>query len=127
MIELFKEKGLKLTKQRKLIFEIIEKNDEATFEDIKDKCKNSMDNSTIYRIIELFLEKDLIIKNVDNNKIYYLVNNHDHKHYIYCVKCHKKTNIDICPIEEIEDKGYKLLSHQIKINGICSDCQKNKG
>ena len=68
--------------------------------------------------------KDLIIKNVDNNKVYYSVNKHEHKHYIYCVKCHKKTNIEICPIEEIENKGYKLLSHQIKINGICNECQK---
>lgn len=124
MIELFKEKGLKLTKQRKLVFEIIEKNEEATFYDIKDKCEGKMNNSTIYRIIDLFLDSGLIEKNVDNNKVYYSINKHEHEHYIYCVKCHKKTNIEICPIDKIESKGYKMISHQIKINGICSDCQK---
>ena len=124
MIELFKEKGLKLTKQRKEIFELIDRLEDATFKDIKDKCKNDMDNSTIYRILDLFLEKGLITKNIDNNVIYYSVNNHEHKHYIYCVKCHKKKMIELCPIHDIEDSGFKLLSHQIKINGICSNCQK---
>ena len=127
MIELFKEKNIKLTKQRKLVFEIIEKLEDATIKDIQDNCINQMDNSTIYRIIDLFLEKNIIIKNIDDNKVYYSINKHEHKHYIYCVKCHKKTMIEICPISNIEKTGYKLLSHQIKINGICSNCQKNKG
>ncbi len=124
MIELFKEKGLKVTKQRELVFKIIDENEEVTLKELKEKCQKHMNESTLYRIIELFIEKELIIKNVDNNKVYYTVNKHEHRHYIYCVSCHKKTNIDICPIDEIEDKGYKLLSHQIKINGICKECQK---
>lgn len=124
MIEYFKEKNIKLTKPRKQIFEIIDNLEDASFKDIEDKCKNSMNKSTIYRVLELFLEKEIITKNIDNNNITYSINKNEHKHYIYCVKCHKKTNIEICPIEEIESKGYKLLSHQIKINGICPTCQK---
>jgi len=123
MIELFKENNIKLTKQRKIIFEIIDKLEDATFKDIEEKCKNNMNKSTIYRIIELFLEKEIINKSIDNNIITYSINKHEHKHYIYCVKCHKKTTINICPIDEI-DTNYKLLSHQIKINGICPSCQK---
>lgn len=124
MIELFKENNIKLTKQRKLIFEIIESLDEATIKDIQNKCQNEMDKSTIYRILELFLEKNIITKNVDDNKVYYSINKHEHKHYIYCIKCHKKTLIEICPISNLDKTGYKLVSHQIKINGICSSCQK---
>lgn len=124
MIEYFKEKNIKLTKPRKQIFEIIDSLEDASFKDIEDKCKKSMNKSTIYRVLELFLEKEVITKNIDNNNITYSINKNEHKHYIYCVKCHKKTNIDICPIDEIKDSGYKLLSHQIKINGICPTCQK---
>lgn len=124
MIDLFKEKGIKLTKQRKLVYEVIK--DETTFDEIKYKCSKYMNNSTIYRIIELFLKNEMITKNIDNNgNICYSINE-GHKHYIYCVKCHKKTSINICPIENLENSGYKLLSHQITINGICDNCQKNK-
>ena len=101
MIELFKENNIKLTKQRKEIFELIDELEDATFKDIKDNCKNDMDNSTIYRILDLFLEKGLITKNIDDNTIYYSINKHEHKHYIYCVKCHKKQTIEICPIHDI--------------------------
>lgn len=121
--EYFKEKNIKLTKQRKLIFDIIDEYGEVTFKDIRNKCDNKMNNSTIYRIIELFLNNNVIIKTL-NDEIYYSINKNEHKHYIYCVKCHKKTLINICPINSIKDTGYKVLSHQIQINGICSDCQK---
>ncbi len=121
--EYFKEKNIKLTKQRKLIFDIIDEYGEVTFKDIRNKCGNKMNNSTIYRIIELFLNNNVIIKTL-NDEIYYSINKNEHKHYIYCVKCHKKTLINICPINSIKDTGYKVLSHQIQINGICSDCQK---
>lgn len=121
--EYFKEKNIKLTKQRKLIFDIIDEYDEVTFKNIKNKCNNEMNNSTIYRIIELFLDNNIIVKTL-NDEIYYSINKNEHKHYIYCVKCHKKTLINICPIDSIKNTGYKVLSHQIQINGICSDCQK---
>lgn len=121
--EYFKEKNIKLTKQRRLIFDIIDEYGEVTFKDIRNKCGNKMNNSTIYRIIELFLNNNVIIKTL-NDEIYYSINKNEHKHYIYCVKCHKKTLINICPINNIKDTGYKVLSHQIQINGICSDCQK---
>ena len=90
--EYFKEKNIKLTKQRKLIFDIIDEYGEVTFKDIRNKCGNKMNNSTIYRIIELFLNNNVIIKTL-NDEIYYSINKNEHKHYIYCVKCHKKTLI----------------------------------
>ncbi|MBP3460785.1 MAG: transcriptional repressor [Bacilli bacterium] len=121
--EYFKEKNIKLTKQRELIFNIIDENEEVTFKDIKEKCNNEMDNSTIYRIIELFLKNNIINKTL-NEDIYYSINKNEHKHYIYCVKCHKKDLINICPIDYLNNTGYKVLSHQIQINGICNECQK---
>lgn len=125
MIEYFKSKNIKLTKQRKLVFETIEKLEEANLKDIQKICGKEMDNSTIYRIIDLFLKKGMINRNIDNsNNLVYTINKEEHKHYIYCVECHNKELIDICPIDSIKDTGYKLLSHQIRIDGICSECQK---
>lgn len=124
--EYFKKVNLKLTNQRKIIIEIINELDNASFKDIQDKCNEKMNKSTVYRIIELFLNKNIIIKNLDNDgNIYYSINKNEHKHYIYCVKCNKKKEINICPVDNVKNTGYKVLSHQININGICSECQKN--
>ena len=71
----FKEKNIKLTKQRKMVFEVIEKLEEAKLKDIQKLCNEKVDNSTIYRIIDLFLEKGIVEKNIDSyNNIVYSIN-----------------------------------------------------
>lgn len=127
--EILKNNNIKITKQRKLVLDIII-NNSFTIKDIENKCNNKVDRTTIYRILDLFLDKNVVHKKVNiNNEIYYEINNNKHIHYINCIKCHKKEEIDICPIEEttkelISNKHYKLISHYIELNGICSDCQK---
>ena len=79
----------------------------------------------MYRIIELLLEKNVIEKNLNyNDEIYFRIKE-NHIHYIKCIKCHKKEEIEICPIENIEEKGFKILNHKIEIDGICNECNKS--
>lgn len=121
MEKLLRENNLKVTKQRLEILNLInELDDSATTKNISNKIK--IDNSTMYRIIELLLEKNIIEKNINyNNEIYFKIRE-NHIHYIKCVKCHKKEKIEMCPIENIEEKGFKILKHKIEIDGICNDC-----
>lgn len=128
--DLFKFKKIKYTNQRGLVLEVINKlGDNATLKNILNSCKNEVDNSTIYRIIDLFIEKEIIDKSLNyNNEIYYAIKE-EHGHYFTCIKCHKKEKINNCPLENIEhsleeDKGYKILNHIVKIEGICNECQK---
>lgn len=123
MKELLKKNNLKITKQRLEILNLINKlDDDATIKNISNETK--IDNSTMYRIIELFLEKNIIEKNLNcNDEIYFKIKE-KHIHYIKCIKCHKKEKIEICPIENIEEKGFKILNHKIEIDGICNDCNK---
>lgn len=121
----FKEKGLKLTKQREEIYNTIDKLEEAKLKDIIASCQNNMDNSTIYRIIELFLTKNIILKSLDDSgNVFYVINKEEHKHFIHCINCHEKIPIEICPIHDIENIGYKIISHQVILNGLCPKCQK---
>lgn len=130
MNELFKEKGIKLTRQRKEIYNIVRANPSTIKEIIKRKT-NDVDVSTLYRIIELFIEKEMFIKNVDQKgNIYYTVNE-NHTHYINCIKCHKKVKINFCPIDEIgkniyDEVGYTLIAHNMMFDGICSKCNEKK-
>lgn len=128
MNELFKEKGIKLTRQRKEIYNIVRANP-STLKEILKRKTNDVDVSTLYRIIELFVEKEFFLKNVDKEgNIYYTVNE-DHIHYVNCVKCHKKVKINFCPIDEIaehvyDDVCYTLVSHNMMFDGICSKCNE---
>lgn len=131
--ELFKKNNIKNTKQRYLVYNIVlNSNEEATIKYIYDKCSNEVDLATIYRIIELFISKELFIKNLDyEGTIYYVVNSFKHEHYLNCIKCRKKEKIDFCPVEEMEqniekENGFHIINHNIEFSGICHDCQKKK-
>lgn len=118
--KLLKQNNLKITNQRiKTLDVIINLDNNATINNIKEKL--DFDKSTIYRIINLLMEKNIIEKNIENKKIYYSLKE-EHKHYIKCIKCNKKEEIEECLINKIENKGYKVLNHKLEIEGICSNC-----
>lgn len=122
--KILKDNNLKITSQRIYLLELINcLNINATIKNILKKL--DIDKSTIYRIIDLFIEKNILEKNINhNNEIYYSIKK-GHVHYINCVKCHKKEKLDICPIDELEKQGYKVINHKIEIEGICKNCLKN--
>ena len=130
MNELFKQKGIKLTRQRKEIYNIVKTNP-STIKEILKKKTNDVDVSTLYRIIDLFIEKEIFMKNVDKSgNVYYTVND-EHVHYINCIKCHKKVKITFCPIDTLADDikketGYTLISHNMMFDGICPNCESKK-
>lgn len=124
MKEILKKNNLKVTANRVEILELINKLDiDATIKKILDNT--TIDKSTVYRTIETFLEKKIIETSINHkNELYYTINE-QHKHYIKCIKCHKKEVINICPIENLEKNGYKIINHKIEIEGICNKCQTN--
>lgn len=129
MNKILKNKALKSTKQREIVLELINKLDfEATAKNIANNCSLNVDKSTVYRIIDLFLEKDVLVKELNcNNEIYYRIKE-EHGHYFTCVKCHRREKLNDCPIEKIEEdleetKGYKILNHTVEITGICDKCK----
>ena len=86
MNELFKEKGIKVTRQRKEIYNIVKANP-STIKEILKRKTNDVDVSTLYRIIDLFIKKGIFIKNVDAKGDVYYTLNEEHVHYINCIKC----------------------------------------
>ena len=118
--KMFKNSNLKITKQRKEIIDIIvHLKDNATISNIIKKA--SMNKSTVYRTIETLLKNNVIETSINHkNELYYQIK--EHKHYIKCIKCHDKQEIDICPVETIEKNGFKIISHKIEIDGICNKC-----
>ena len=127
MIEdILKGCNLKITKHRKEVYNVIKENNLITLKEIYNKLK--IDKVTIYRIIKLFLENSIIIKNSYDSKVYYSLNLKEHVHYMTCIRCHKKIRIDVCPIEKeigkiCENNNFELKSHSINLEGLCKSCK----
>lgn len=121
---ILKNKKVKATNQRVRILEYIYKKKKLTIKDLIFKFED-IDQSTIYRILAIFENKNIIIKVIIENKIYYKINNDDHKHFIECINCHQKLELKECPYNNINLHGF-IINKEENIKGICKNCQNNK-
>lgn len=84
--------------------------------------------STVYRILELFVQKGVAVKaNVSGSDMaVYELNRYCHKHYAVCVSCHKIIPMDNCPLEKfiprLQEEDFRVLGHNLEIFGYCRDC-----
>jgi len=134
MKELLSEKGLKVTKPRLAVLEVLLSAKypirvEEVYEALSSK---GFDLSTIYRTLNSFVDVHIAKKEINANKenVYSLLSDDD-SHVLVCVKCHKKTPIEDCPYHEAnehieETTGFHVLDHATEIYGICPECYKNK-
>jgi len=124
MIEdILKNNKIKVTKPRILILSYITKNKQVTLKDIINNLQK-IDQSTIYRTLTLLEEKMIIIKIFNNHETYFKLNNNNHKHYIECINCHFKQEINECPYNNINLNGF-IIKKDETIKGICQNCQNS--
>jgi len=93
-----------------------------------EKDRSSISLSTVYRILELLVKKDLAVKTtiMNDDKALYELNRDQHKHYALCLKCRKLVALKNCPMEQfipkIEDNGFQVMGHKVEIYGYCHEC-----
>ncbi|MBC7960343.1 MAG: transcriptional repressor [Vallitaleaceae bacterium] len=132
--EVLTNNGVKNTKHRDAILEVMEKSERPlTAEDIFLIIKGNGGTtclSTVYRTMEMFENKGLVIKSnsVDDGKSRYERNTLEHKHHVVCVACHKIIVIDECPFAEFESTlrqkiNFEITGHKFEIYGRCNECQ----
>lgn len=84
--------------------------------------------STVYRILELFVKKGLVIKTnmMNSDMAVYELNRFKHKHYAVCMSCHKMITMDNCPMEafvpKLEEEDFHVTGHNLEVFGFCKDC-----
>lgn len=114
----------------KLLESATEPVDVQTMTEYLSKSDIKTDPATVFRIINMFTEKNLT-KQIQLNEgkfRYELSSKADHHHFI-CENCGKIEDISDCNIEMIENeikkkKGLLVKSHSLEFFGLCSDCQK---
>ena len=126
--------GIKVTRQRKMIIEILDHaSTPLTADDIYERIedKDTINYSTVYRTLSLLDEKDAVTNiGEPGGKTYYQLKKHHHKHQLECVGCHKHITINQCPLEAFscmlnKETGFVITEHHLQIKGICPECAKN--
>ncbi|MCX8085223.1 MAG: transcriptional repressor [Calditerrivibrio sp.] len=124
--ELLKQFGIKYNKNRAEILKIILENVYTTSTiDIISKLKH-IDKTTIYRILHLFEDKKLLLKDIDPKGItHYCINKSYKNHHIHfsckiCTKTYCK-EIDNQLKLNIVEAGF-IDTMEIKITGVCKNC-----
>ncbi|HUA12954.1 MAG TPA: Fur family transcriptional regulator [Candidatus Sulfotelmatobacter sp.] len=128
-----RKNGLKVTKQRLLVFETLEKCEPVTMNELYDLVKGQLDRASLYRIITAFEELSIVSRiNIGwKYKIELSDAFSEHHHHLTCIRCGK-----IVPINEEELEGFidsltlshkfKPTEHQIEVQGYCEACSSKK-
>lgn len=136
--EQLKEKGYKLTTQRRIILDVILENQgkHLSPEEIYEKVRGKYPEiglATVYRTLQLFEELNIIYKlNFNDGCSRYELNTNsgDHQHHhLICLSCGKVIEVQLDLLEtleeEIEKSGeFKIVDHNLKFFGYCKDCKK---
>lgn len=135
MDEYLKNKGIRVTKQRQAILQILsDRNCPLTANHIYSMLENGFPQlrlSTVYRNLNMFVDKNVVRKMElapNNKESYFELSTGEHHHHLVCVKCNEIVPLD-CPLKEYEKTirnktDYTLIDHKIKIYGICPKCKE---
>lgn len=140
--EKLKAKESKLTTRRELILRVLLENNgkHLSAEEVYNLVKREAPDvglATVYRTLELFQEFDLIqtIDFGDGRKRYEFGSesgeNHHHHHHLICTKCGSIIEVNEDLLEELENRvskkhNFTVTDHQLKIFGVCDQCNKIK-
>lgn len=130
--ELIRNKGLRVTPARLAVLNVLTDThkplDIASIWELTSRRRVDADQATIYRIIENFIQNDLISRlQFQEKKFFYEAKREEH-HHVICKNCGKIEDFSKCNIKRLEREicdeiGFRVESHSLEFYGICRDCQ----
>ncbi|MDY0019418.1 MAG: Fur family transcriptional regulator [Anaerolineae bacterium] len=133
LIQQFHEKGLKVTPQRRVIFELLaEDKSHPTAEEIYRRVTAVMpevSRTTVYNTLRELTEIGQLneVEEISESGTRYDTNTSDH-HHLFCVNCHALIDIsrdfEGLQLPEEEMAGYRILKSQVTFYGYCPKCQQ---
>lgn len=135
-----KEKGSKLTPQRRATLNVIIENKgehlntEEIYELVRKDCPE-IGLATVYRTLQLLEEMEIISRiNLDDGCSRYEIktDDEDHQHHhLICQKCNKIIEVKIDLLDNLETEiekeyDFDIKDHKLKFFGLCSECKAKK-
>ena len=125
-----RESGYRLTPQRELILEAVERLGHATPDEVLAEVRThstAVNASTVYRTLEVLEELGLIrhAHLSDRAPTYHSTSEHEHFHLV-CRNCHKVISVDpdvLTPVAErlSADHGFTVDVGHLTVFGTCGD------
>ena len=130
--EILKNAGLKVTKSRLAVLDLLIDNAKPMC--VEDVFKNLkiVDQVTIYRILNQFVLKDIVYQtDFRSGKAYFEFQDHHHHHHIVCKTCGDLEEVEIClpenfikKVQTSSGKFKKVSDHALEFFGQCNTCVK---
>jgi Fur family ferric uptake transcriptional regulator len=134
LIEAIKQQGLRITPQRAIIFEAIEKlkghiTAEEVFQEVQ-QVNAYISLATVYRTLELLRDMNLVTQtNFGHSQAHFALKSHGPHHHLVCVQCQG--------IEEFSDEifemvrqqllagyGFEVHTEHMSLFGLCRECRR---
>lgn len=130
-----KKKGLKLTQQRRLIFEeVFRIHGHVDAEKISMSLKKPgkhVSRASVYRTLDLLVEAGLVkpILITPRRRVYEHIHTGEHHDHLVCVKCGTVIEFLSPEIEDLQNKvcernTFNASGHTMIIYGTCSKCRR---
>jgi Fur family ferric uptake transcriptional regulator len=128
-----KQKGMRLTPQRRLIVELVHDSvDHLTAEDIIKRVRERMpgvNKSTVYRTLELLERSGCVYKSDLDDRVIYHHAEEGHHHHLVCEECGRNIECDediVAPLEKSLEKRYGFHVHlqHLVMTGRCRTCRE---
>ena len=135
--------GIKFTKRRKQVLSVLIEADVAlSAYEIAERCNAGSDNNmpamSVYRILDLFQEQNLIHKLDIANKYVCCAHiscshEHDNSQFLICGSCRHVEEISLSDdaVQALQTAasavGFNAISPQLEIKGRCSRCEHSEG
>ena len=135
LLEALQARGMRVTPQRAIIFEAIEKLEgHITAEDIfaeVQKINPYISLATVYRSLELLQDLNLITQtNLGRSQTYFALKDHCSHHHLVCQQCGRIEEFcdDILePVRAMLEQqyGFEAQTDHMSIFGLCKKCREN--
>lgn len=126
--DILKDNNLKVTEGRLSVIEFLMSNKgPLSIDELKDGLEN-IDTSTLYRMLDIFVEKGIVYQTDFRNGKAYFEYQKNHHHHIVCTSCGSKEEVSVCVGDKVEgikkdSKKFDVVkSHILEFFGICKKC-----
>ena len=137
--EQLRNKGCKLTPQRRSILDVIVDNEglHLSSEQIYDIVKKDSPDiglATVYRTLQLLTDMKILSRlNLDDGCVRYeLIHDEEehHHHHLICTNCGKVIEVVVDLLEALETEiesnyHFKISDHKVKFFGLCENCRED--